>query len=155
MIGRASRWAKISRYGHSEWMQSDPAYRARFACASAEFDNLIRDTVHLVGVHGVEMPVLHRGKQIYIKGQPLFETERSEAVLIRLLEARFKDEFSRRTEVITLEDLDFAKLSVEQQNLIIDAMIRKHVGDNPPLISQIRGEWEAAADAEVIETPST
>ena len=86
MIGRASRWAKISRYGHSEWMQSDPAYRARFACASAEFDNLIRDTVHLVGVHGVEMPVLHRGKQIYIKGQPLFETERSEAVLIRLLE---------------------------------------------------------------------
>jgi len=145
MIGRASRWAKISRYCHSEWLQSDPLYAARFAAASAEFDNLIRDTAHLVGVHRLEMSVLYKGRQIYLKGRPLFETKRSEAVLIRLLEARFKDEFNRRSEVINIEDLDPAKISPELMDKIINAMIARYTGNDPAVIAETRRQLEAAA----------
>jgi hypothetical protein len=36
-------------------------------------------------VEGIRRPVLYRGKQVYIHGEPLFDIEYSDQLLIRLL----------------------------------------------------------------------
>jgi hypothetical protein len=94
------------------------------------------------------MPVLHGGKQVYIQGQPLVENKRSEAVLIRLLEARFLEEFRRRIEQVNIQDIDIDTLSIEMLDKIVDHMIRWHVGDDTVAIAETRRQLEASVDQE-------
>ena len=47
-------------------------------------------------MEGVCRPVLYRGKQVYIQGEPLFEIDYSDQFLIRLLEAYNPEKYRRR-----------------------------------------------------------
>ena len=98
MISRATRWAKLERSVHAEWMRSDPTCPQRFKEAGDKFTQKVEDTLHLVGVHGVERPILHKGKQVYIEGKLLFENQRSEMILMRIAEARMPEPYKRRVE---------------------------------------------------------
>ena len=45
----------------------DPTYPQRFKEAGDKFTQKVEDTLHLVGVHGVERPILHKGRQVYAR----------------------------------------------------------------------------------------
>jgi hypothetical protein len=153
MVSQAARWAKLERSCHAHWMKHDPNYPKRFALADEQFSRMILDTAHLVAVHGTEMPVLYKGKQVYIQGQPLVENKRSEQVLIRLLEARFPEEFRRRTEQVNLLELDPDSLSEKQLNVLVNAIIARSVGNDPEAIAATRRQLETVVEttAEVVE----
>ena len=112
-------------------MKSDPTYPQRFKEAGDKYTQLVEDTLHLVGVHGVERPILHKGKQVYIQGRPLFENKRSEMILMRITEARMPELYKRRSEQTNLLDMDPDKLTPEQLDSIADHLIKKALDDNP------------------------
>jgi hypothetical protein len=85
----------------------------------------------------------------------LVENKRSDAVLIRLLEARFPEEFRRRTENVNLLEIDPEKLSVSQIDLLVDAILANHVGNDMAAAAEARKLIEAGGvvetTAEVVE----
>jgi hypothetical protein len=57
--------------------------------------------------------VLHKGKQVYVQGEPLFTTEYSDSLLRFLLKACNPERFRERIEQTNLLDIDPDKLSPE------------------------------------------
>jgi hypothetical protein len=104
MISRAARVAKTTRWSHQDWMKDH--YAKRFREAGDRFTQKVEDTLHLVGVHGVERPILHKGKQVFIEGKPPFENRRAEQVLLRIAEARMPEKYKPRVEQTNLGDID-------------------------------------------------
>ena len=125
MITRAARWAKWSIWAHYDWMKSDPSYPQRFKEAGDRFTQKVEDTLHLVGVHGVERPILHKGRRVFIEGKPLFENRRSEMILMRIAEARMPEKYKPRAEQTNLLDLDPDKLTPEVLDKLADHLIAK------------------------------
>jgi hypothetical protein len=109
-------------------------------------------------VEGVRRPVLYRGKQVYIQGEPLFDIEYSDQLLIRLLEAYNPEKYGRRVEQINLMEMDPDKLSPEMLDKIADHLLKKALGDNPVTISEAdrrltAGENVTFEEAKAIEAP--
>jgi len=78
---------------------------------------------------------------------------------IFLLKGLKPEKFRDRIEQTNLVDIDFAKLSVQQQDFWIDAIIKRYVGDDPAAIAETRrqlGDTTVVVDAvsEVVETQS-
>jgi hypothetical protein len=123
-ILRASRLARIDRTTHYVWMREDPTYRERFEEARQQAARGLEDEAVRRAWHGVRKPVLYKGKQVYIQGEPLFETEYSDALLALLLKANDPERFGDRQR-ITLDlkdwDGDISKLSPAQ----VDALLAK------------------------------
>ena len=158
MITRAARWAKCSIWAHYDWMKSDPSYPQRFKEAGDKFTQRVEDTLHLVGVHGVERPILYKGKQVYIEGRPLFENRRAEQVLLRIAEARMPEKYKPRVEQTNLLDLDPAKIPAELLDKIANRMIEQALGSAAAVDEVDRrlaaGEPVALEDvAKAIEAP--
>src|ERR1035438_164944 len=103
----------------------DPTYPQRFKEASDKFTQKVEDTLHLVGVHGIERPILHKGQQVYIEGRPLFENRRAEQVLLRIAEARMPEKYKPRVENTNLLDIDPDKLTPEMLDRIAEHLIQK------------------------------
>jgi len=152
MIGRAARSAKLERSVHAEWMKSDPTYPQRFKEAGDKYTQLVEDTLHLVGVHGVERPILHKGKQVYIQGRPLFENVRSEMILMRIAEARMPELYKRRTEQVNIESLDPEKMSPEMLDKIADHLIEKALAGKPPEMIEEAKRRIAAGESVTVES---
>jgi hypothetical protein len=109
-------------------------------------------------VEGVRRPVLYRGKQVYIQGEPLFDIEYSGQLLIRLLEAYNPEKYGRRLEQINLMEIDPDKLSPEMLDKIADHLLKKALGDNPAVIAEVDRRLQAGVDvtfeeAKAIEAP--
>jgi hypothetical protein len=81
-----------------------------------------------VGVHGVERPILYKGRQVYIEGKPLFENRRAEQVLLRIAEARMPEKYKQRVEQTNLMDLDPNKIPPELLDKIANRMIEQALG---------------------------
>jgi hypothetical protein len=103
-------------------------YPQRFKEASDKFTEKVEDTLHLVGAQGVERPILHKGRQVFIEGKPLFENQRSEMILMRIAEARMPELYKRRVEQTNLLDLDPAKIPPELLDKIANRMIEQALG---------------------------
>jgi hypothetical protein len=77
---------------------------------------------------GVKKPVLYKGKQVYIQGEPLYETEHSDALLIMLLKANNPDRYKDR-QTITLDlkdwDGDITKLSPAQVDALFEEALER------------------------------
>jgi hypothetical protein len=142
-IQKAARWANIHRQTHYDWLRKDATYPARFAEARERATQTLEDEAVRRAVEGVRRPVLYRGKQVYIHGEPLFEIEYSDQLLIRLLEAFNPEEYGRRVEQINLMDIDSDKLTPEQLDRIADHLIAKALGNNPVAIAEAQRLIEA------------
>jgi hypothetical protein len=95
-------------------------------------------------VEGVRRPVLYRGKQVYLQGEPLFDIEYSDQLLIRLLEAFNPEKYGRRVEQINLMDIDPNKLSPEMLDKIAEHLLAKALaGKSPAMVDEARRRLEA------------
>jgi hypothetical protein len=157
-VCEAARWAKIHRCQHAEWMQNDSTYPERFRRARMRAAQELEDEAVQRAREGVCRPVLHRGKQVYVGGRPLFDYEKSDQLLIRLLEANDPDRFKRRVENTNLLDMDFTKLSPDQLQVIADQFIKTALGtSDPALVEAKRLELEAkvkAVEGTAVEVPA-
>ena len=87
-------------------MRKDATHPARFAQARERATQTLEDEAVRRAVDGVWKPVLYRGKQVYIQGEPLFEIDYSDQFLIRLLEAYNPEKYGRRVEQINLMEIN-------------------------------------------------
>jgi len=87
--------------------------------------------------------VLHRGKQVYVQGEPLFTTEYSDSLLIFLLKAYNPDRFRERIEQTNLLEIDPKKLTPAQRDVIAQHLIEKAFADHPQLVAEARSRIEA------------
>ena len=103
---------------------------------------------------GVRRPVLYRVKQAHIQGEPLFEIEFSDQLLIRLLEANNPEKYGRRVEQINLMDIDPDKLTPEMLDKIAEHLLNKALGGNPPAVAEAKRRIEGGetVTVEAIET---
>jgi hypothetical protein len=112
----------------------------------------VEDTLHLVGVHGVERPILHKGKQVFIEGKPLFENRRSEMILMRIAEARISERYKQRVEQVNIQDIDPEKLSPEILDKLAEHLINKELAGRPPeMIEEARKRIEAGEEVTIEE----
>src|ERR1035438_4189978 len=142
-IQKAARWANIHRQTHYDWLRKDATDPARFAEARERATQTLEDEAVRRAVEGVRRPVLYRGKQVYIQGEPLFDIEYSDQLLIRLLEAYNPEKYGRRVEQINLMEMDPDKLSPEMLDKIADHLLKKALGDNPVTIRSAQRLIEA------------
>jgi len=93
----------------------------------------------------------------YIQGEPLFEIEYSDQLLIRLLEAYNPEKYGRRVEQINLMDIDPDKLTPAQLDKIAEHLIQKALAGKPEaMVAEARRRLEAGetVTVEAIETTS-
>ena len=115
-------------------MRKDATDPARFAEAREQATQTLEDEAVRRAVEGVRRPVLYRGKQVHVLGEPLFEIGYSDELLIRLLEAFNPEKYCRRVEQINLVDIDADKLTPRQLDAIAEHLIRRAIGDDPTAI---------------------
>ncbi len=151
---KAARWANIHRQTHYDWLANDPSYPARFKEAQERAARTLEDEAVRRAHEGVHRPVLHRGKQVYVGGEPLFEIHYSDRLLIRLLEAYNPEKFGRRTEQIPWSG-DFDDLTPPQLEKVMDALLRQAYGDDPVAIEAARNQLMIEAGATVIDAEAT
>jgi hypothetical protein len=100
-----------------------------------------------VGVHGVERPILHKGRQVFVEGKPLFENRRSEMILMRIAEARMPEKYKPRVENTNLLDLDPDKLTPQILDKLADHLIAKALKEkglnNPDMVAEVTKRLEA------------
>ena len=152
-ILRASRLARIDRTTHYVWMREDPTYRARFEEARQQAVQGLEDEAVRRAWHGVRKPVLYKGKQVYIQGEPLYETEYSDALLIILLKANDPERFGDRQRItIDLKDWDgdISKLSPAQVDALFEIALKRAGITEPELQKAI----EAGQVVEVQPEPA-
>jgi len=130
-ILRASRCASIDRSSHYVWLGEDASYPARFAEVEKRAARTLEDEAVRRAVEGMRRPVLYKGKQVYVGGMPLYETEYSDRLLERLLAKTNPEGFRRRVENTNLLKIDPDTLTPEQREMIANEYLRHVFGDEP------------------------
>jgi hypothetical protein len=158
-VAKAARWAKVARTSHFEWMREDPTYRPRFIEAEKQAACGLEDEAVRRAREGVRKLVLYKGQPVYVHGEPLYETEYSDRLLERLLEANNPEKFKRRNETTFQWSGDPRELSPELLEKLEAHLIEAACGNDPRRIEEFRRELEAGpvieTTAEVVETRST
>ena len=105
-------------------------------------------------MEGIRRPVLYRGKQVHLHGEPLFDIEYSDQLLIRLLEAFNPEKYGRRVEQINLMDIDPDKLTPAMLDRIAEHLLNKALGGNQRAVPEAKLRIEAGetVTVEAIET---
>lgn len=101
-ISGAARAAGISRENHYAWLHHDPTYPERFAEAKRQASSALEDEAIRRAMHGTRRykfrpngePVLHPET-----GQPYYENEYSDQLLIMLLRAADPARFSNKVQL--------------------------------------------------------
>ena len=130
----SARSAKISDNLHYYWLRTDKEYAERFKVAEARYVRMVEDTLHLVGVEGIDVPVLRNGKQVYINGRPYFEKKRSERILLAVAAARMPEKYGRQR--VDLLDMDPANWTDAQVEAVLKRYLQNEVaaaGNQKPL----------------------
>jgi hypothetical protein len=157
-IERASRSAQVHRQTHYFWMREDLTYPRRFKEAEVQAARALEDEAVRRAREGIRKPVLHRGKQVYVQGEPLFTTEYSDSLLMFLLKASNPERFRERLEQTNLLDIDPDKVPPELLDKIANRMIEQALGSQAAVEEVNRrlaaGESVAFEDvAKAIEAP--
>jgi len=148
-VQKAARWAGVHRQCHYDWLDEDPTYPARFEEARRRAGQTLEDEAVRRAVEGVRRPVLCRGKQVYIQGEPQYEVEYSDQLLIRLLEASNPDKYKRRHEhehIAKLFELEPERLTDPQLQVITEYLVKK---------AEEESRLQVAAGTRVIDAQAT
>jgi hypothetical protein len=162
-VQKAATWANIHRQTHYDWMRKDATYPARFEEARQRAADMLEDEAVRRAVHGIRRPVLYRGKQVYIQGEPVYQVAYSDELLIRLLEAWKPEKYGRRNEQTNLLELDWTKLNESQWAMLMEAHLKQVLGtDDPKVLESAMRQIEAGktvididAVSPTVETRST
>ena len=90
---QASRWAKINRSCHYNWLKEDPTYRQRFEDATRQAAQTLEDEATRRAHEGLRKAVRYKGK---IVG---YETEYSDSLLIERLRAVSPEKYRPPTRI--------------------------------------------------------
>ncbi|HTR37147.1 MAG TPA: hypothetical protein VMH80_14680 [Bryobacteraceae bacterium] len=148
-VQKAARWAGVHRQTHYDWLDEDPTYPARFEEARRRAGQTLEDEAVRRAVEGVRRPVLYRGKQVYIQGEPQYEVEYSDQLLIRLLEAMNPEKYRHHHEhlqIAKLWELEPQKLTDKQLQVLGDYLVKK---------AEEESRLQVAAGTRVIDAQST
>jgi hypothetical protein len=133
-------------------MRDNPTYPARIEEARRQAAQGLEDEAVRRARYGVKKPVLYKGKQVCIQGEPLYETEYSDALLALLLKAN--DPMFRDRQTITLDlkdwDGDISKLSPAQVDALFEIALKRAGITEPELQKAI----EAGQVVEVQPEPA-
>ena len=66
-VGEAARRARIHRDTHYAWLEDDPQYKAKFRALVPQVVRMLEDEAIRRAHQGMSTPVLHKGKQVYVK----------------------------------------------------------------------------------------
>ncbi len=103
-------------------MKEDPTYLARFEEVRIRAARRLEDAAVQRAKGGIAKPVLYKGKQVYVDGEPLYEYRYSDALMMFLLRAYDRERFGDR-QVIELKlddwDGDLSKLSEQSQRRLL------------------------------------
>lgn len=115
-ITHAAIAVDMERQNHYRWMRESELYRNAFAVADTEVTGDLEDEAVRRATEGVCRPVLHLGEQVVINGEPLYEWDKSDTLLIFLLKGRKPGMYRDRASfehsgpggvpLLTLADLD-------------------------------------------------
>jgi hypothetical protein len=129
----------------------DPTYPRRFREAEVQADRALEDEAVRRAREGIRKPVLHRGKQVYVQGEPLFTNQYSDSLLIFLLKACNPERFRERMEQTNLLDIDPDKLTPEQLDVIAEHLLNKALGGETVTVEAIETTLEAT---QVLKEPA-
>lgn len=104
VITYAARAAKVSRETHYHAQHTSEAYRQAFRDAHREAHDELEMEARVRATEGVKKLVLYKGQPVVVKDADgnehyLYEFEKSDRLLIRLLEAGDPERYAKRTEV--------------------------------------------------------
>lgn len=110
VVSYAALAAKVSRDQVYAWKRDDPEFLEKFNEADEMAGDLLIKEARRRAIQGCRKMLFHQGKPIIDPetGQPYFEFTYSDQVLIRLLEARFPQDFKQNI------SHDFKKLSNDE-----------------------------------------
>ena len=80
-------------------MEQDPTYPRRFEQARRRWFGRLEDQAVRLAHDGIEKPVLYKGKQVHIQGQPLVEREFSVQMLLALLKAGDRQRYGEQLKI--------------------------------------------------------
>ena len=151
-VQKAARCANIHRQTHYDWLREDATYPSRFEEARQRAAQMLEDEAVRRAVHGVRRPVLYRGKQVHLRGEPLYQIAYSDELLIRLLEAWKPEKYGRRNEQTNLLEVDWNKLTAEQWDMLSQHYMKQALGTDDPKI--LESAWkQIEAGKTVIDIP--
>jgi hypothetical protein len=84
-IGQAAEAAKVNRGTHHTWLRDSAAYRLAFEQTAELIGSMAEDAAVERAIHGIKKLVTYRGRAIKVNGQPLYETEYSDQLLLAIL----------------------------------------------------------------------
>ena len=116
---------------------------SRFAEAPQRAADMLEDEAVRRAKDGVRRPLVYKGKQVYVQGEPIYQIEYSDHLVIRLLEANAPDKWKPRTENKNINEWDLSKLSSEQLEMLAHQWILQATGNDPALAEQTRRELES------------
>jgi hypothetical protein len=122
-IGAAAAAAKVHRKSHYLWLRESAAYRAAFEATSQIIAGLIEDAAVERAVHGVKRPVLYQGKIVIVNGEPLYQIEFSDPLLITLLK-KFNPAYKERTELQHSRSIDLVQRIQEARRRVLAMQAR-------------------------------
>jgi hypothetical protein len=144
----------VHRQTHYFWMREDQTYPRRFKEAEVQAARSLEDEAVRRARAGIRRPVLHKGKQVYVQGEPLFTTEYSDSLLMFLLKANNPEKFRDRLEQVNIQDIDTEKLSPEILDKLADHLIAKALKEkglnSPEMVAEV-GRRLAAGETVTIE----
>src|SRR5215472_8517145 len=147
-IERSCRSARVHRQTHYYWMRTDPTYPERFRQAEVRAARALEDEAVRRARIGIRKPVLHKGKQVYVQGEPLYTTEYSDSLLMFLLKAYNPEKFRDRMEQTNLLDITVEMLTCEQLDALAEHLIRKERGNlSPTEMANVKAEIRAAGES--------
>ncbi len=91
-VQQASRWAKITRTAHYNWLRDDPTYPARFEEALAAAARRFEDEAVRRAVEGTTKGIYYKGKRVAV------EREYSDSLLMFILKCRNRKVFGDKSE---------------------------------------------------------
>jgi len=104
---------------------------------------------------GISVPVLHKGKQVYVDGRPLYKTEYSDQLLMFLLRGldpeRYRERFDHKVQL----DSDPDNWSSEQRNFILDEVLKLACDGDADKATRLREHLESQARARLAASEQT
>jgi hypothetical protein len=95
-IGQAAEAAKINRQTHHTWLRDSTAYQQAFAQTQDLIGSMAEDASIERAIHSIKKLVTYKGRTVKVNGQPLYETEHSDQLLLAILK-KFIPAYRERT----------------------------------------------------------
>lgn len=146
-VAGASRLARIPQAAHYHWLRGDTTYSYRFQEAQKEAAQRLEDEAIRRAIEGVRTPLLYKGKQVYIQGEPQYRVRYSEGLLGRLLEVFQPGRYGRMEENVL--DMDWSKLTAEQLDVIADHLLWRAAAGDRAEAKRMRKAIERDDQAEI------